>query len=263
MKTRLLWRAAAALMLVLFALPLASCGSGLFPTRLNVTFTGEIVEQPLIDGERLTQVIVRDISPLVRAVADGEAPRLNIVLEPGETYGAWLEAPKDMFEHVSAVVRGGTLIVSGDKDINYDFPRATLRITAPSLAYLELNGIVDLYSAAPFVSDKTEVVCNGVSAFDAAWDVRELTLTLNGTVSGQAYGTAQRLNIKLNGAGDLDAAGLIGRDVTVTINGAGKVAVGAEKNLNAVINGAGDVVYYGAPKVVQRIAGLGRVTAGE
>ena len=45
----------------------------------------------------------------------------------------------------------------------------------------------------------------------------------------------------------------------MTVAGAGKVVVNAEKTLKATISGAGSVEYIGDPEVTQRISGAGRV----
>jgi hypothetical protein len=45
----------------------------------------------------------------------------------------------------------------------------------------------------------------------------------------------------------------------VTVAGAGKVTVNAEKTLKATISGAGSVDYLGNPRVTESISGAGKV----
>ena len=90
-------------------------------------------------------------------------------------------------------------------------------------------------------------------------DARELRVTGAGALRADLAGRAADADITISGAGDFRGARLATQNASVTVAGAGKVTINAEKTLKATISGAGSVEYLGDPEVTQRVSGAGRV----
>ena len=73
-------------------------------------------------------------------------------------------------------------------------------------------------------------------------------------------GTAKRLEIKINGSGEIDSTQLLTKDANLTIVGSGNVNVHATNRLSVKIVGTGKVSHTGNPKdVSQTIQGSGSI----
>lgn len=114
-------------------------------------------------------------------------------------------------------------------------------IEVPMLKKLVLNGAGDV-TMADVTEDKLDLKINGAGNITAAGKVKELK-----TVA--------------NGSGNLKLSGLKAAKVYVIIDGAGDAEVWAASYLKAVINGSGDIIYSGNPsKVDSSVNGSGEVT---
>lgn len=93
-------------------------------------------------------------------------------------------------------------------------------------------------------------------------NVNSENLSINQSGGSYTYllGKTRNLNIKISGAGDVNAKNLYSQTVKVDISGAASADVYASEKLNTRIVGAGEVNYYGNPKTVTRnIVGVGSI----
>jgi hypothetical protein len=89
---------------------------------------------------------------------------------------------------------------------------------------------------------------------------KELAVSISGAGTVTLAGKVAHLSLTLDGAGNLDAAQLNAQQVTVASNGAGNAVVNASDQLTVNISGIGNVEYIGSPQVQQNISGMGKVT---
>jgi hypothetical protein len=68
-----------------------------------------------------------------------------------------------------------------------------------------------------------------------------------------------KLDIEINGSGNVDLMNVPAASTDVAIHGSGKVRVNARQNLDVEIAGSGSVVYGGNPHISQTIMGSGEV----
>lgn len=80
-----------------------------------------------------------------------------------------------------------------------------------------------------------------------------------GGVMFEIQGVAGTLDVKVSGAGHVDADELKTRDVKFKIEGVGTGSVYATETLYVDIEGVGKVKYRGTPKVSKNIEGIGTV----
>ena len=92
---------------------------------------------------------------------------------------------------------------------------------------------------------------------------RELRMSGAGAIRADMAGQVDELTLSISGAGEYRGANLRSQEATVTVAGAGRVVVHAERVLKATISGAGSVEYLGNPEVTERVSGAGRVRKRE
>jgi hypothetical protein len=88
---------------------------------------------------------------------------------------------------------------------------------------------------------------------------KQLTISVTGTGSLTAYGTADYLQLSITGTGGFEGKYLQTGKTQVNHAGFGKALVNARESLDATIIGTGSVEYLGKPKVQQSILGSGKV----
>jgi DNA-binding transcriptional regulator YdaS (Cro superfamily) len=140
---------------------------------------------------------------------------------------------------ITTDVHGDRLELGARKSVRPSVHLAA-RITVPRLTRLELTG-------------SGEVAAHGVQA-------DRLAVTLSGSGTIRADGTAHEAEIALVGSGAIALDQLAAERASVSVSGSGDVAVAAARALDVAITGSGDVTYRGEPELRQRITGSGRVT---
>jgi hypothetical protein len=86
-----------------------------------------------------------------------------------------------------------------------------------------------------------------------------LVTTIAGSGNVVLSGTVDRQTVDVPGAGTYEASGLASRDVSVNLSGAGNVIVDVSGTLNATVSGMGNILYSGDPSVTQNVTGSGSV----
>ncbi len=80
-------------------------------------------------------------------------------------------------------------------------------------------------------------------------DSRYFRTTISGAGNVTAFGEADVQDLTISGAGRYDAEGLVSRMATITVSGAGFARLRVSRELNVTISGTGTVEYYGDPVV--------------
>jgi hypothetical protein len=151
-----------------------------------------------------------------------------------------LEGDDNLLPLISTDVRGGVLEVSNSQSLSTR-NKLRLRISVPSLEGISSSGASD-------------IVISSVKSEGFGIDI-------SGAGSLKVSGETQALDIKLSGAGDVDAKDLHAQKVNVHSSGAATADVYATEELRADVSGAGNVNYYGDPKSVKEdTSGAGSVT---
>ena len=113
------------------------------------------------------------------------------------------------------------------------------RITVPRLTGIGLIGSGD-------------ITAHGVQS-------DRLGVTLSGSGTIRADGTAHEARVELTGSGTVALDQLAAERAAVTVSGSGDVAVAAGKALDVTITGSGDVTYRGDPELKKQVTGSGSV----
>jgi hypothetical protein len=86
-----------------------------------------------------------------------------------------------------------------------------------------------------------------------------LDVSINGSGDVRADGRIGRLRSLIDGSGSLHLAALRTDRAAVTVSGSGAADLGASRRLDAQVAGSGDVSYAGDPEVSEEVDGSGQV----
>lgn len=139
--------------------------------------------------------------------------------------------------------------------------KIVVRISAPTLTGLGVNGSGNVYANQPVTSANMSVKVNGSGNVTmAGYTGADFTSQISGSgrivVNG---GKVQTASTRISGSGDVDIAGMQAESATVNTSGSGNVHVWATNTLDIRISGSGDVYYSGNPIVTTSISGSGKV----
>lgn len=153
----------------------------------------------------------------------------------------------------------GDLIIATEREYKFRTDDFRLTIYAP-FDTVEDEGSLSVKITAGR-SEKLTLKISGAAIFKVTdMDVGTFSLELAGAGDILAEGKAERANIDLSGAGNINAKKLVCSSADITLNGAGNISLSVTDKLNAIINGLGNIEYYGSPEVAKKISGLGRIT---
>ena len=163
----------------------------------------------------------------------------------GQARSVVVNGEEGQLAQLSTTVVGDDLVITMPEKKSHSWnERVTITITLPELTRLHIQGLGDT-SLNDLVGESFELKYQGVG-----------TLTAKGTVN--------RLVLKAEGVGRINAKDLTAREVDARLEGLGSVKVRATETLTARVEGLGSLTYFGRPKQVTKSAeGLGSVRAGD
>ncbi|NNJ10102.1 hypothetical protein EKD04_007165 [Chloroflexales bacterium ZM16-3] len=190
---------------------------------------------PLIKG---SGPVIREERPAsgVRAVEFGAFGSLEIV--QGDEEGLTLLGQGNILPHIISEVDGDTMRISVDGSVDPTYG-LQMRLRVRELRSIVAGGAGGI-SASGISGDSLSISVVGANTVTVAGVVREQTVTLSG-------------------AGSYDGSALASQRATVTIDGFADAVVRVEEQLLANISGNGSVEYFGEPRVIDNITGLGQV----
>ena len=141
----------------------------------------------------------------------------------------------------------------------FDFSKVTVYITFQELERLEIEGGVQLETKGYLELEDISLHLKGGTKIDFFVKAGKMVIISEGGVLFHTEGIAESLDVRMYGAGHVDAGELQSRDVRFRIEGVGTGKVYPTSSLNAVIKGAGKIRYKGDPRVSKEIEGLGSV----
>lgn len=162
------------------------------------------------------------------------------------------------FDYLNVTEKGDLLHLHVDRK-PFDFSKVTLLVTFEDMQRLRIFGGIKLETRGFIDLDDLEMLLEGGAKVNLQLKAEHIEIDNRGGVLCEISGIAQSLNVRLAGAGHVNAGELKAEDVTFRIEGIGTGVVHATKTLDATIKGAGKIKYRGAPEVTQNIEGLGSV----
>jgi hypothetical protein len=162
------------------------------------------------------------------------------------------------FDYLNIDNRNGRLHLHVDRE-PFDFSRVTLYLTFKNFERLKIEGGIKLQTRGYLDLDDFMVDVEGGAKMEVHAKARNIGIRTEGGVMFELDGVAESLDVKITGAGHVDADELKTKDVTFFIEGVGTGSVYATETLNATIKGVGKIKYRGNPQLTEFIDGLGSV----
>lgn len=138
--------------------------------------------------------------------------------------------------------------------------RMELHIGFKNLEELHISGGVKLSTDGYVSLDRLTVVVEGAVNADMKLKAGTLEVVSNGGSVFDLSGVADKLTVKVAGAGHINARELTAKQVEFRVEGLGFGSVHATDELDVRIEGMGKVTYVGDPNVKRVVEGLGSVT---
>lgn len=161
-------------------------------------------------------------------------------------------------DYIDIKTERGTLMVKVKRK-PFDFSSIEIFVTFKTLKRLDIDGGIKLETDGYLDLEDIFIRIRGGSRMKFFTKVRDLKLVNEGGVLIELSGVAKSFDVKIAGAGHIDASEMKSDVVNFKIEGVGTGIVHATKSLNAEIIGAGKLKYRGSPNVTKSIEGLGSV----
>jgi hypothetical protein len=149
------------------------------------------------------------------------------------------------------------------KQDHFDFSRVVLYITFKELEHVKIEGGVKVETKGYLDLNDFEMYVAGGAKVEMEMKADNVRITGEGGIYFELKGVAKSLDVKITGAGHVNAERLKAKNVSIKIEGVGTGSVYATETLFAKIEGVGKVSYKGHPKVTKSIDGLGSVKCND
>ena len=201
-------------------------------SRDNDSFIGNdcIIGQGIITSEARSFVDFHSINNLIFA---------DINLSQGPQEEVIFEAQQNILDIVKTQIADGELRIFHEQCIDIIDP-VIVHITIPDIKSLALTGVGNVTTQTDF-------------------ELTDLTVRLVGVGDFNLRGTAETLDIRITGVGDVKAFDLNANICSISISGNGDVEAYVNDELDVSITGLGNVFYKGNPTITSTISGAGEI----
>lgn len=162
------------------------------------------------------------------------------------------------FDYLTINNEGDDLYIKVKRE-PFDFSRVTLYITFKDLEKLEIGGGMNLETEGYLDLDDLSVRVEGGARIKFLTKAKDIKIRSEGGVLFNLSGVSRSLDVRLAGAGHVNAGDLKAKDVSFVIEGVGTGLVHATHSLDAELKGVGKLTYRCNPRVTKIVEGLGSV----
>lgn len=203
------------------------------------------------------------------SISSFERVRVEGAFQVGVTTGrspsAVVSGDADALERIEVRLDGTTLVVRNRQEKwTGRAPGSPLTVTlgTPVLvaAHVIGGGALTVTGARAQRLDLSVAGAGGIAVTGVDAEQANATVIGNGRIA--VAGRAVRARLLLNGAGKIEADGLLASELTVRVDGPGELTARARYTANVTNSGLGRVTVAGAPKCVVRSGAGGPVVCG-
>jgi hypothetical protein len=185
----------------------------------------------------------------------------DVTITQGASESLKIEAEDNIMPKIVTTVKGGQLYIGFERENWQDMVNPTkgikFTLTVKNLNSIELSGLGSVTIPA-FKADKLEIKIGGAGGIKISkLESAAVTASMNGAGNLELLGKVTNLDVTLSGLGNFSCGDLQVLNAKVNVSGAGGATIWARDTLNVTIAGAGTVGYYGSPKLSKNITGLG------
>jgi hypothetical protein len=179
------------------------------------------------------------------------------------TYRFSITAQGNIEPHLETEVRGTTLHISWKPRLHVrGHAPIEIHLSGPHPSLLHVNGSGEIYVQQAIRGQRLDLDVNGSGDIDVpAFHGDAWHASVNGSGDIEMRGGASKETyLDVNGSGDIEALRHVGNKVFAEISGSGEIGIGARDELEANISGSGKILYRGNPRTKINISGSGRVS---
>jgi hypothetical protein len=179
------------------------------------------------------------------------------------TYRFSITAQGNIEPHLETEVRGTTLHVSWKPRLHVrGHAPIEIHMSGPHPSLLHVNGSGEIYVQQAIRGQRLDLDVNGSGDIDVpAFYGDAWHASVNGSGDIEMRGGLSKdVYLDVNGSGDIEALQHSGNKVFAEISGSGEIGVGVRDELEAKISGSGKILYRGNPRTKINISGSGRVS---
>lgn len=167
-----------------------------------------------------------------------------------------LEGHQELIDQVTTVVKDGKLVIKSKDNKWKGGNDHSLRIyiELPKLNNIELNGSGNVNTVTEIVSDKLQLELNGSGEITMQnIAIGELSATINGSGNFTTTGGSVKESVyEVNGSGKIDGGELSVVKAVATTTGSGSIAAGSVSSIDATITGSGNITFKGKDATVKK-----------
>jgi hypothetical protein len=181
---------------------------------------------------------------------------------PGNNIKIEITAQRNILDVIQTYVFDNILKIKVKDGVNIkSHEPLTIKITAPDVSWLGVNGSGNIKVLEPFQPASTTLSINGSGTMVVAKLIAEdVQAKISGSGSIQVYaGNATKESLSISGSGVIDFMALTAIQANTSTSGSGTMRVNVVSYLDCKISGSGDVMYKGNPKISSSISGSGRI----
>lgn len=187
---------------------------------------------------------------------------MRVKITTGDAAVAELEGESNILEHVITDVKNGELTVMLAPNKSYNQTKGvTVTIHVAKLDQVQVSTGCTVESDLPIRAGTLTATVETGSRLTAPVNVKKLMLTVKDGSQASLEGTAAEADIRLSGAGKLNANKLSIKQASLHLNGASRADVHVTGTLSAVADGVSVLNYSGNPTVKSQEAnGLSKIS---
>jgi hypothetical protein len=194
----------------------------------------------------------------------------SATVRQGDAAALDIEAPRDVLDQIEARVRGGQLVIEErerdfisrmfDATFDGDTPDIKVFITVTrDVDAMRVSGAGSIVGEGVIRARSMELGISGAGDFAMEVEVEgDLETGLSGAGELELSGSARRHEVRISGAGEMDAEDLVTEETRLRVSGAASCRVHTTEVLDVEVSGAASVRYRGNPATVnRRVSGAG------
>ncbi len=190
-----------------------------------------------VDGDGDTTTEARQVAAFTRISNRGP---LDLDVKEGPPLAVSVTIDRNLLPYVRTEVEGDTLVIAVREPVR-PRGRATVTVTLPALASLELHGSGDARVSGGSAPRDLSLATRGSGDIDYSGAAGALSVESSGSGEVTVIGTAGGVRAELSGSGGLHYQGQA-RQIRVRTRGSGGVELsGSAESLQAETTGSGDI----------------------
>ena len=185
---------------------------------------------------------------------------MNAVVTITDTpeFSCTIIAQQNILEAIVTRLDGKTLVITSKGNLITDKP-IEIVIGMNQLAAIEVNGSGEIYGRNTFKNSDFDFEVNGSGKLELDLVAVNVSGAVTGSGLSKISGSANSLNIEINGSGTIDASKFSTIKAKTKLSGSGEADLMVSESLEASVSGSGKVNYRGNAEVDKNISGSGEV----